>query len=91
MLAATQAPLTRPRRSRVIEAACLGVVLLGSSVFALSSPAGHLYVVFPALIWAAVRFRQPGATAASLTVAGLAVWFTAHRVGPFVTQSPDDR
>jgi diguanylate cyclase (GGDEF)-like protein/PAS domain S-box-containing protein len=90
MLAATQAPLTRPSRSRVLEAACLGVVLLGSSGFALSSPAGRVYVVFPALIWAAVRFRQPGATAASLTVAGLAVWFTAHRTGPFVTHSPDD-
>jgi PAS domain S-box-containing protein len=58
-------------------------------VFAFSS-AGRIFVVFPALIWAAVRFRQPGATVASLVVAGLALWFTAHGSGPFVTDSPDE-
>ena len=89
MLAASQAPVTQLRRSRVVEAACLVVVLVGSSVFAFSSP-GRVFVVFPALIWAAVRFRQPGATVGSLVVAGLAVWFTAHGSGPFVTDSPDE-
>ena len=89
MLAVAHARVGGLRRSRVVEAACLVVVLLGSSVVALTSP-GRVYVVFPALIWAAVRFRQPGATAASLVVAGLALWFTAHRTGPFVTDSPDD-
>jgi diguanylate cyclase (GGDEF)-like protein/PAS domain S-box-containing protein len=94
MLVATRARAPRLRlglpRSRVIEAACLVVVLIGSSLFALSSPAGRVYLIFPALIWAAVRFRQPGATAGSLAVAGLAVWFTTHRIGPFVRPSPDD-
>ena len=89
MLVATRARWVRPQRARVIEAACVAVVLLGASVFAFSSP-GRVFVVFPALIWAALRFRQPGATAASVAVAGLAVWFTAHDTGPFVTDSPDE-
>jgi diguanylate cyclase (GGDEF)-like protein/PAS domain S-box-containing protein len=89
MLAATRAPVTQLRRGRVVEAACLVVVLVGSSVVAFSSP-GRVFAVFPGLIWAALRFRQSGATAGSLVVAGLAVWFTAHRMGPFVTDSPDD-
>ena len=88
MLAATQARWVRPHRTRVIEAACLAVVLLGASTLRVC-PRPDL-VVFPPLIWAALRFRQAGATAASLVVAGLAVWFTAHDAGPFVTGSPDE-
>ena len=65
------------------------VVLLGASVFAFSEP-GRVFVVFPALIWAALRFRQPGATTGSVAIAGLAIWFTAHDTGPFVTGSPDE-
>ena len=89
MLAAAQAPVTKPRPIRVVEAVSLAVVLVGSSVFAFSS-VGRVFMVFPALVWAAMRFRQPGATAGSLVVAGLALWFTAHGSGPFVTDSPDE-
>lgn len=79
----------RLSRRRAAEAVCLAIVVVGVSVVSLSSN-GSLYLVFPVLIWAALRFRQPGATAASVTLAGLAVWFTAHRIGPFVRSSPDD-
>jgi PAS domain S-box-containing protein len=65
------------------------VVLLAAGVFAFSEP-GRVFVVFPALIWAALRFRQPGATTGSVAIAGLAIWFTAHGDGPFVTGSPDE-
>ena len=48
------------------------------------------YVVFPALIWAALRFGPVGASSALLITAGLTVWNTAHNAGPFVRNSITD-
>ena len=45
------------------------------------------YLLFPVLIWAALRFGQRGATLAVAVVAGLAIWNTTHYVGPFVFRS----
>ncbi|MGH3994714.1 MAG: PP2C family protein-serine/threonine phosphatase, partial [Pseudonocardiaceae bacterium] len=64
------------------------LVLLSGLVF--SQEAGLTYLVFPGLVWAALRFWQPGAAAASLVVATIAVWFTQDGTGPFVQSSPDD-
>jgi signal transduction histidine kinase len=44
-------------------------------------------LVFPALIWVAVRLRQRGATLAVAVAAGFAVWTTTHYVGPFYSHS----
>jgi anti-anti-sigma factor len=41
------------------------------------------YLVFPLLIWAAVRFGQLGAALAALTVVGMAVWSAIDEAGPF--------
>jgi len=48
------------------------------------------YVVFPTLIWAALRFGPPGASLAVLVAASLTVWNTAHNAGPFVRTSITD-
>jgi PAS domain S-box-containing protein len=48
------------------------------------------YVVFPALIWAALRFGPRGAATALVVVSGLTVWNTAHNAGPFVRESITD-
>jgi PAS domain S-box-containing protein len=48
------------------------------------------YVVFPVLIWAALRFGPRGAATALVVVSGLTVWNTAHNAGPFVRQSITD-
>jgi PAS domain S-box-containing protein len=48
------------------------------------------YVVFPALIWAALRFGPRGAATALVLVAGLTVWNTGHNAGPFVRESITD-
>jgi signal transduction histidine kinase len=40
--------------------------------------------VFPALIWAALRFGQRGATLAVAIAVGFTVWNASHNVGPFV-------
>ena len=49
-----------------IEAAAMIAAVVGLSVLALSSNRPFAYVVFPALIWAALRFGPQGATLAPL-------------------------
>jgi len=63
------------------------VAITGSSQFALTRDKPLTYLVFPALIWAALRFRQRGATAAVAIVVGFTAWHTAHLTGPFVFES----
>jgi PAS domain S-box-containing protein len=48
------------------------------------------YVVFPVLIWAALRFGPRGAATALVVVSSLTVWNTAHNAGPFVRDSITD-
>ena len=45
------------------------------------------YVVFPVLIWAALRFGPFGAATAVAITSCLTVWNTAHGSGPFVRSS----
>jgi signal transduction histidine kinase len=45
------------------------------------------YIVFPILIWAALRFGPTGAATAVAIVSSLTVWNTAHGSGPFVRTS----
>jgi signal transduction histidine kinase len=48
------------------------------------------YVVFPVLLWAAVRFGPRGAATAILVVCSITVWNTAQNDGPFVRDSITD-
>jgi signal transduction histidine kinase len=77
--------LENPRRT--LEAAAVVAAVIGLSALALSSSQPDAYLVFPALIWAAVRFGQRGATVAVFCAAGMAVWLTANNLGPFVRHS----
>jgi serine phosphatase RsbU (regulator of sigma subunit) len=61
------------------------------SVLIFTQSTALTYLVFPLLVWAALRFWQPGAAAASLIVAVVAVAFTARGSGPFATSGPDER
>ena len=90
LVAATHWPFTRAP-GRPLEAAALALVVLGVAGFVFSQETSLTYLIFPPLIWAALRFWQPGATGASLLVAAVAVPFTADDVGPFAGQSPDER
>ncbi len=78
-------------RGQVLEAALalIAVVVLGE--LALRSHRPLTYLVFPPLIWAALRFGRRGATLAIAIAVGLAVWNTTHYFGPFsfdsITQS----
>jgi signal transduction histidine kinase len=74
-------------RRRLLEA------LVGfAAVAALSETASrtgepYVYLVFPALIWAAVRFGQRGSTLAVAVSVSVVVWSTTHYEGPFVFHS----
>ena len=48
--------------------------------------AGHYpleYLVFPFLIWAAIRFGIAGAAFANLLTSAVAIWGTVHALGPY--------
>jgi signal transduction histidine kinase len=48
------------------------------------------YIVFPVLLWAALRFGPRGAATAILVVCSITVWNTAHEEGPFARDSITD-
>ncbi len=78
---------------RALEACLLSVAILVTSA-AIFSPWTTVrddvlaFVVFPFIIWAALRFRVAGAAVAGLLSASFAVWGTAHGFGPFVNHTP---
>jgi PAS domain S-box-containing protein len=45
------------------------------------------YAIFPFVIWAALRFGQPGTATANLVVSGIAIWDTVRGFGPFAKGS----
>ena len=75
---------------RGIEAIALAVSLVGLSIIVFHQETSFAYLIFPLLIWATLRFWQPGATLAVLVVTGIAVYYTNHGDGPFVRSDPDD-
>ncbi len=78
---------------RTVEILCLSTALLITSA-AIFGPWATVrddvlaFVVFPFVIWAAIRFHVAGAAAASLLTASVAVWGTAQGFGPFVSNTP---
>ena len=78
---------------RGLEACLLSIAILITSA-AIFTPRAVVrddvlaFVVFPFVIWAAIRFRVAGAAVAGLLSASFAVWGTAHGFGPFVNHTP---
>jgi signal transduction histidine kinase len=78
----------RVDRRVAVEAAVLLAVLV--ALIEVPSQRDVPYIVFPALIWAALRFGAVGAATAVLITSSLTVWNTAHDAGPFVRSSITD-
>jgi PAS domain S-box-containing protein len=86
-----------PRR-RLAEALALlaGLVVTCLTVFTgwiTASLRDHsvAYIIFPFVIWAALRFGQRGATMVTLVASSLAIWGTWHGFGPFATEVVQER
>jgi integral membrane sensor domain MASE1 len=69
------------RGRRAGERALVLAAVAGLSVIALSADQPHTYMVFPAFIWAALRFGPQGATLAVAVGAVIAVVATSHEQG----------
>jgi signal transduction histidine kinase len=76
------------RRRDVVEGAIVLAVLV---VVAELAPQRDVpYIVFPVLLWAALRLGPRGAATAILVVCSITVWNTAQEEGPFVRDSITD-
>jgi len=78
------------RWDRWLEGLLLLAALAGISALALARSEPLAYVVFPLLIWAALRLGPHGAATANLIVAVIAVAYTANGHGGFVEGTRDD-
>jgi len=90
-------PRFQMQRRQYVEGVFLLVLLILMTwyVFGGIPPGGILhqaliYMVFPFIIWAALRFGQHGATLTSLITSGIAIWGTMHGLGPFSQESLND-
>jgi signal transduction histidine kinase len=82
------AVLSRQRMAPEGALVIAAVALL--SLAALSGAQPLTYLVFPALIWAAIRLGPQGATLALTVAVGIAVWITSNALGPFVEHTPTE-
>jgi integral membrane sensor domain MASE1/serine phosphatase RsbU (regulator of sigma subunit) len=90
LVAATHWPYRRAP-GRLLEAVALVAAVLGVSALVFSQSTALTFVVLPLLVWAALRFWQPGAVGATLLVASIAIPLTENDVGPFSGHPPDER
>jgi integral membrane sensor domain MASE1/anti-sigma regulatory factor (Ser/Thr protein kinase) len=73
-----------------VELIALMVALIGIELVVFTNDVPATYLAFPIIVWAALRFLQPGATLAALTFAIIAVSFTGNEEGPFFRRTEDD-
>ena len=90
LFTAWERPRVNLTRGKLVEAVTLfgSLLVVGLFVFgALLTPhqTGYLqpFILFPFLIWAALRFGQPGTATSTFVVASIAVGMTSTGRGPF--------
>ena len=74
-------------RRSAVEGALLLAIAASLAELAVHTHDPLSYLIFPALIWAAVRFGERGATLVVVVIASIVTWGTTHYEGPFVFQS----
>ena len=72
------------------QGALVIVAVVGLSVIAVSAEQPVTYLVFPALICAALGLGPQGATLAVAVAAVIAVWAASNEYGPFIEHSPTE-
>src|SRR6185503_5825894 len=88
ILAWASAGLTGIGRREQLEGGAVLVLLVALSE--LPPQRDVPYIVFPVLLWAAVRFGPRGAATTVFVVCSITVWNTAQNDGPFVRDSITD-
>ena len=68
---------------RAVEAIVLFAAIAVVSDLSSGSDQPVVYVVFPLLTWAALRFGRRGATLAATITVGFTIWNATHYLGPF--------
>jgi PAS domain S-box-containing protein len=82
--------MTIRSRRKLFELACLlaGGLASALTIFdvKVGLPSADLFAfgVFPFVLWGAMRFEMAGAAIASMLISAIAVWGTAHGIGPFI-------
>lgn len=76
---------------RLVEFCALFLGLVAASHFVFTGSAGYQiqYVVFPFIIWSALRFGQRETSAAVLLLCGYAIWGAVDNLGSFVLENMD--
>jgi signal transduction histidine kinase len=90
VMAWTRPPRMNLRSRAAWEAALTMIAVVALSAVAFSADQPLAYLVFPALIWSALRLGPPGATLAVALAVVVAVWATSNELGPFVERAPTD-
>ncbi len=93
----TSPPNLQQVKRRYLEALLLfvflafvtGYVFLNKPILGIAEQA-LIYVIFPFIIWAALRFEQRGASGAIFLISGIAIWGTARGLGPYSRESLND-
>jgi signal transduction histidine kinase len=81
-----------PRWSaRATEAVVTAAALIGLSALVLQGAWIPRWLMFPALIWAALRFGTRGATGAIAVMSGFAIFGVTHALGGYAVGSIDSR
>ena len=97
LLVWTTASASRPDARQAAEGVALIALLSLTTLYVFSdrpsSSVFHqalIYLIFPFILWAALRFGQRGASAAIVLISGIAIAGTIRGVGPFALQSTND-
>jgi signal transduction histidine kinase len=64
--------------------------VFGSKAYAGVLHQAMIYVIFPFMIWIALRLGQRGAATAAFLISGIAIWATSQGMGPFSLESKND-
>jgi PAS domain S-box-containing protein len=86
-------PMNRARGIVELAVLCLGtaaaaeLILGGPNRIPLLRQLDYPYLLFPFVVWAALRFGPRGATLLTLLVSFVAAWHTAQGGGPFVGET----
>jgi signal transduction histidine kinase len=64
--------------------------VFGSQAYAGVLHQAMIYVIFPFMIWTALRLGQRGAATAVFLISGIAIWATSQGMGPFSLESKND-